>query len=240
VLLNICLNARDAMESANTPSPRITIRIAPGRAGEVHASVADNGPGMTDEVRTRVFEPFFTTKEIGRGTGLGLAMAYSIVADHRGRIECESRPGVGTAFDLGLPIATTEVSAGSDAGAVVRGGNETVLLIDDDDAVRRAMREILLRSGYAVLEAGDGPTGVELFERERRRIDVVVLDRSMPHLSGEAVLERLDAMETGIPIVLLSGHPGAPSGGGRSAAVLSKPTDRATLLRALRDVLDRA
>ena len=239
VLLNICLNARDALESAKTPSPRITIRIAPGRPGEVRARVADNGPGMTDQVRTRVFEPFFTTKEIGRGTGLGLAMAYSIVADHRGRIECESRVGAGTSFELVLPIATGEVSAGADAGGAVRGGDETVLLIDDDASVRRAIREILLRSGYGVLEAGDGPSGVALFERERGRIDVVVLDRSMPHLSGEAVLERLSTMDTRIPIVLLSGHPGAPGGGGRSAAVLSKPTDRTTLLRTLREVLDR-
>ena len=239
VLLNICLNARDALESARTPSPHIVIGIRPGRADEVHVRVADNGPGMEEAVRFRVFEPFFTTKEIGRGTGLGLAMAYSIIADHGGRIECESHLGQGTSFEIVLPAASEELPASADSGAVVRGGSETILLIDDDAAVRRGVREILVRGGYAVFEANDGPTGLELFERERLRIDLIMLDRSMPELPGEVVLERLGALEAAVPIVLLSGHPGATGGGGRTAAVLAKPTDRATLLRTVREVLDR-
>ncbi len=239
VLLNICLNARDAMESARTPSPRIAIHIEPARADEVRIRVTDNGPGMTEEVRGRMFEPFFTTKEVGRGTGLGLAMAYSIIADHRGRLDCETCPGHGASFEIILPVSAVELTAGTDGSAVVRGGSETVLLIDDDNAVRRALREILTRSGYSVLEAGDGATGIAVFEREQLRIDLVVLDRSMPQLSGDAVLERLDALGTGIPVILLSGHPGSAGTGGRSAAVLSKPTDRTTLLRTVREVLDR-
>jgi len=239
VLLNICLNARDALESARTPSPRVAIHIEPARADEVRIRITDNGPGMTEEVRTRVFEPFFTTKEIGRGTGLGLAMAYSIITDHRGRIDCETLPGQGTAFEILLPVSAVELAASTDGGGIVRGGTETVLLIDDDSAVRRALREILSRSGYSVLEAGDGASGVALFERERLRVDLVVLDRSMPHLSGEAVLERLDALDATIPVILLSGHPGSAGGGRPSAVVLSKPTDRSTLLRTVREVLDR-
>jgi PAS domain S-box-containing protein len=239
VLLNICLNARDAMESARTPSPRVAIHIEPARADEVRIRITDNGPGMTDEIRARVFEPFFTTKDVGRGTGLGLAMAYSIIADHRGRIDCETRPGQGATFEINLPVSPVELPASTDGGGVVRGGTETVLLIDDDNAVRRALREILTRSGYSVIEATDGANGVAVFEREQLRIDLVVLDRSMPKLSGDAVLERLEALETGIPVILLSGHPGSAGGGGRSAAVLSKPTDRTTLLRTVREVLDR-
>jgi len=106
--------------------------------------------------------------------------------------------------------------------------------------VRRALREILLRGGYAVLEAGDGPAGLTIFEREQERIDLVVLDRSMPGLPGETVLAKLDEAHSGIPIVLLSGHPGAGTDGGRAAAVLTKPTDRPTLLRTVREVLDRS
>ena len=240
VLLNICLNARDALEHAKTPAPRIHIVVDSHRPDLARVRVADNGPGMPEEVRAHLFEPFFTTKEVGRGTGLGLAMAYSIVADHQGRIECTTRPGEGTSFEITLPAAEpAELSAlASDAGPA-RGGTETILLIDDDAPVRRALREILLRGGYGVLEASDGPAGLSTFERERERIDLVVLDRSMPGLSGETVLARLDELDTGVPIVLLSGHPGAGSDGGRAAAVLTKPTDRPTLLRTVREVLDR-
>jgi two-component system, cell cycle sensor histidine kinase and response regulator CckA len=239
VLLNICLNARDALESARTPKPRIAIHIEPARPDEVRIRISDNGPGIPDEIRARVFEPFFTTKEVGRGTGLGLAMAYSIIADHRGRIDCETLPGQGAQFEIVLPVSAVEYLEDTDSGGIVRGGSETVLLIDDDTSVRRALREILSRSGYSVIEAGDGESGAALFEREQLRVDLVVLDRSMPRLSGDGVLERIEALDTGVPVILLSGHPGATGGGGRSAAVLSKPTDRTTLLRTVREVLDR-
>jgi CheY-like chemotaxis protein len=241
VLLNICLNARDALELGKTASPRIQILVDSPRPDAARVRVADNGPGMAEEVRAHLFEPFFTTKEVGRGTGLGLAMAYSIVADHQGRIECRTRPGEGTSFEITLPAAEPAdlTALGNEAGPA-RGGTETILLIDDDAPVRRALREILLRGGYGVLEASDGPAGIITFERECERIDLVVLDRSMPGLSGETVLARLDELGTGIPIVLLSGHPGAGGDGGRAAAVLTKPTDRPTLLRTVREVLDRS
>ena len=238
-LLNICLNARDALESARSEAPRIRIRIERLRTDDVRVCVSDNGPGMPEEVRTRVFEPFFTTKEVGRGTGLGLAMAYSIIAEHRGRIECESRVGQGTSFEIVVPAAPAPPAAATTTLAAVRGGDETILLVDDDGAVRRALREILTREGYAVIEAGDGAAGVDMFAREHPNIDLVVLDRSMPHLSGEEVFEQLQTLNAGVPVVLLSGHPGGSGGDGRSATVLSKPTDRATLLRTVREVLDR-
>jgi PAS domain S-box-containing protein len=241
VLLNICLNARDALEQSRTPSPRIQITVGAQGPDRVRVRVADNGPGMTEQVRAHLFEPFFTTKEVGRGTGLGLAMAYSIIADHQGRIECTTRPGEGTSFEITLPAAElNELSALTGEAGPARGGSETILLIDDDQAVRRALREILVRGGYAVLEAGDGPSGLSIFEREQERIDLIVLDRSMPGLSGDTVLARLAQAGANVPIVLLSGHPGAGGEGGRAAAVLTKPTDRPTLLRTVREVLDRA
>jgi two-component system cell cycle sensor histidine kinase/response regulator CckA len=240
VLLNICLNARDALEQAKTPSPRIQILVDCPRPDATRVRVSDNGPGMAEEVRAHLFEPFFTTKEVGRGTGLGLAMAYSIIADHQGRIDCKTQPGQGTSFEIVLPAAEpAELAALANEAGPARGGTETILLIDDDAPVRRALREILLRGGYGVIEAADGPAGLSTFERERERIDLVVLDRSMPGLSGETVLARLDEMDSGIPIVLLSGHPGAGGDGRQAAAVLTKPTDRPTLLRTVREVLDR-
>jgi two-component system, cell cycle sensor histidine kinase and response regulator CckA len=254
VLLNVCLNARDALEHAPTAAPRITIRVDAARPDQVRVRIADNGPGMTEAVRAHLFEPFFTTKDVGRGTGLGLAMAYSIIADHQGRIECTTRPGEGSSFEITLPIADLceRDALGNEVGPA-RGGTETILLIDDDLPVRRALREILARGGYSVLEAGDGPAGIATFERECERIDLVVLDRSMPGPAGDVVLARLAEVDPTIPVVLLGGDPGADGATGavaaagaatgdhgvRRATVLTKPTDRPTLLRAVREVLDR-
>ena len=241
VLLNICLNARDALESVPIEAPRIVIGVERRHDGdEVVIRVSDNGPGMTAEVCAHVFEPFFTTKEVGRGTGLGLAMAYAIVADHRGRIECQSRPGEGTSFEITLPAGEGAAHPSVIGEAITpRGGTETILLIDDDAPVRRALGEILQRDGYTVLEAPDGLTGLATFERELVRVDLVVLDRSMPGLPGEIVLERLASLDATVPIILLSGHPGDSSDRRHAAAILTKPTDRATLLRTVREALDR-
>ena len=185
------------MQSARTTSPRIASHIGPAaRADEVRIRVRDNGPGMTEEIAGASSSRSSPPRKSGRGTGLGLAMAYSIIADHRGRIECDARPGQGATFEINLPVSPVDLPASTDGGGIVRGGTETVLLIDDDNAVRRALREILTRSGYSVLEASDGANGVAVFEREQLRIDLVVLDCSMPKLSGDAVLERLEALET--------------------------------------------
>ncbi len=240
VLLNVCLNARDALEQAKTEQPRIVIRVDRGEGSQVRIGISDNGPGMDEAVRTRIFEPFFTTKEVGRGTGLGLAMAYAIVLDHQGRISCESRPGAGSRFVIELPA--TELTAPaqpSSAQASFRGGSETILLIDDEQAVRRALRGLLEHAGYRVLEAPDGLTGLSVLEAQLGKIDLILLDRSMPGLPGEVVLNRLLEIEPSASIVLLSGQPAAAREAQRAAAVLVKPTDRTTLLRTLRGVLDR-
>jgi PAS domain S-box-containing protein len=241
VLLNVCLNARDALEMARTVAPRIVVGVEQRHAGaEVVIRISDNGPGMSDEVRLHVFEPFFTTKEVGRGTGLGLAMAYSIVADHRGRIECTSRLGEGTSFEIALPAANARAATSSAADVITpRGGGETILLIDDEMSVRRSLREILQRDGYTVLEAQDGLSGISTFEREVVRVDLIVLDSSMPGLPAEIVFERLSNLDSTTPIVLLSADSDQVSDRGRAAAVLSKPTDRVALLRTVRDALDR-
>jgi two-component system cell cycle sensor histidine kinase/response regulator CckA len=239
VLLNVCLNARDALEQAKAEAPRIVMRLSRGEQGQARIRISDNGPGMDEAVRSRVFEPFFTTKEVGRGTGLGLAMAYSIVLDHQGRIECESRPGAGATFVIDLP-ETTLVTAAPPGGAPfsLRGGSETILLIDDEAPVRRALRGVLEREGYRVLEAQDGRAGLATLQRELGKIDLILLDRSMPGLPGEVVVTRLLEIQPGIAIALLSGHPGAAPCDPRAVAVLVKPTDRSTLLRTIRGVLD--
>ena len=236
VLLNICLNARDAFAHAETESPRIQILIDRGSPGMVRIRVSDNGPGMDEATRSRVFEPFFTTKAVGHGTGLGLASAYAMVMEHHGRIRCESRPGEGSTFELELPaVALTEPASVDKPVESFERGTGTVLIVDDEPLVRRAVRGILERGGYKVLESVDGIDGLETFTQERDNIDLVLLDQSMPGLSGDQVLLKLMEMAPQVPVVLLSGLPGPAARFGHAAAVLTKPADASTLLCTIRD-----
>jgi two-component system cell cycle sensor histidine kinase/response regulator CckA len=236
VLLNICLNARDAFAQAETESPRIQILIDRASPGMVRIRVSDNGPGMDEATRSRVFEPFFTTKAVGHGTGLGLASAYAMVIEHHGRIRCESRPGEGSTFELELPaVELAEPAAVRKAVESFERGTGTVLIVDDEPLVRRAVRGILERGGYKVLESVDGIEGLETFTQQRESIDLVLLDQSMPGLSGDQVLLKLMEMAPQLPVVLLSGLPGPAARLGHATAVLTKPADAATLLCTIRD-----
>ena len=236
VLLNICLNARDAFAHAETESPRIQILIDRGSAGMVRIRVSDNGPGMDEATRSRVFEPFFTTKAIGHGTGLGLASAYAMVMEHHGRIRCESRPGEGSTFELELPtVELAELPSVQKPVESFERGTGTVLIVDDEPLVRRAVRGILERGGYKVLESVDGIEGLETFTQQRENIDLVLLDQSMPGLSGDQVLLKLMEMAPQVPVVLLSGLPGPAARLGHATAVLTKPADASTLLCTIRD-----
>ena len=166
LLLNLCLNARDAMpdggrltvSTANTPvDPAAATRHLDARPGEyVRLRVADNGHGMTEAVRARMFEPFFTTKEVGKGTGLGLAMVFAVVKRHGGWIDCVSEPGAGTQFDVYLPLASRAASESAAAEPSVRGGTETILLADDEPLILGLTQNILMHYGYTVLLAEDG------------------------------------------------------------------------------------
>jgi two-component system cell cycle sensor histidine kinase/response regulator CckA len=248
VLLNIALNARDALEENDTEAPAITFEVGsaqPGvnhahhtvyedaRAGEVWIKIKDNGGGMSDEVRARVFEPFFTTKEIGRGTGLGLATAYGIVTDHGGSILCESELGAGSTFVVRLPA---QPSAGSPSQQP-RAANHTILVIEDEDLVRRTTAAVLAAGGYGVLEAESGEEGLRVFEREAASISLVLLDWSMPHMSGARVLSELLRIAPDVRVVLFSGqHPDSvlPR---NVRAIIQKPSPVDLVLRTLRGVL---
>ncbi|HEX4353064.1 MAG TPA: PAS domain S-box protein [Polyangiales bacterium] len=243
VLLNICINARDALEQGGTRDPQIHLDVERTAEGRARVRVFDNGPGMDEQTRKRVFEPFFTTKEIGRGTGLGLASAYAIVTEHHGQIICQSELGVSTLFELELPAAETPIKPTvkptlKPVAAI--SGSETVLLIDDEPLVRRAAAAMLAFGGYRVLEADGGSDGLDIFMRHGREISLVLLDRSMPGLPGEQVALRLRELDPHVPIVLLSGQPGPAPAAAHAAAVLSKPVDAQTLLSAIRDGIDRS
>ena len=236
VLLNICLNARDAFAQAETEAPRIQILIDRGSSGMVRIRVSDNGPGMDEATRSRVFEPFFTTKAVGHGTGLGLASAYAMVMEHHGRIRCESRLGEGSTFELELPaVEIAELASVRKPIESFERGSGTVLIVDDEPLVRRAVRGMLERGGYKVFESVDGIDGLETFTEKQNEIDLVLLDQSMPGLSGDQVLLKLMEMAPQVPVVLLSGLPGPAARLGHATAVLTKPADASTLLCTIRD-----
>ena len=255
-MLNLCINARDAMPRGGTLtlSAAHAVQADPAavpkegcRPGPwVRISVADTGTGITSEVRTHLFEPFFTTKERGRGTGLGLAMVYGVVVrGHAGRVGLETEVGQGSRFDLYFPVSPTRATPTPRAPrqeAPHAAGNETILVIDDDEAVRTVIREGLREHGYRVLEATDGPSGLAAIEAEPE-VALVVLDMILPHMGGREVFRRLREARPGLPVVLSTGF--SDEGDAREVlaqggdGLLSKPYQPAVLAREVRAVLDR-
>jgi two-component system cell cycle sensor histidine kinase/response regulator CckA len=236
-LLNVLINARDAVQASPEPRPR-TIRVRlEAQGGRVVVRVEDNGVGMDAATRRRAFEPFFTTKEVGRGTGLGLATTYAIVEDHGGTVECASTVGVGTTFTLTFPAAPENERGSERAGAVpgVAGGSERVLVVDDEALVRSTVARTLRGAGYDVVEAEDGEAALRVLTADGNGIDLVLLDESMPKLSGRGVLAAMREKEIRMPVIGWTAHVGAMEG---VRAVLNKPVTSAALLRAVREVLD--
>jgi PAS domain S-box-containing protein len=251
VLLNLVVNARDAMPrggaltittgnvALDRPWDDRQARLAPGRW--VMLSVSDTGIGMPPEIAARVFEPFFTTKEPGRGTGLGLSTVYGIVAQSGGQIALETEIGVGTTFRIYLPAA--DVCTGADARAPAgsaRGGTETILLVEDEPGVRRLIRTMLERQGYAVLEAADAEEATSLAGGDGT-IDLLLSDVVMPGTSGVDLAQHLLGVRPDLKVLHMSGFAMAPHGGELSPNVgfLQKPFTPDALTRTVRECLDR-
>jgi two-component system cell cycle sensor histidine kinase/response regulator CckA len=254
VLTNLVVNARDAMpaggrivvETGNTfigpDHPRRYHYVRPG--SYVLLSVTDTGVGMDESVRSRVFEPFFTTKELGKGSGLGLATVYGIVKQSEGFIWVDSAPGKGSRFEVYLPRAEEAPQPGPhhEPGVLsVETGGETVLLVEDEDAVRSLACRVLRRSGYNVLVARDGTEAIELAGRFDGIIHLVVSDLVMPQVGGREVAEQLLCRTPAPRVLLISGYapdalPAPPAG--VSYDYLQKPFTPDVLTRKVRDVLD--
>jgi two-component system cell cycle sensor histidine kinase/response regulator CckA len=256
VLMSLSLNARDAMpkggellfQLANLKLGPEEAR-APRRSGEfVQITVSDTGHGMTPEVLGRLFEPYFTTKEFGKGAGLGLSIANHVVVEHGGWMEVDSEPGRGSRFHVFLPRAVTatappaEPAGGGAAVGTALEGDETVLVVDDEQPVREVIRAMLAFRGYQVVEAGDGTEAVDRFRAANGDIDLVLLDIQMPRMNGWDTLEKLHKLDSEIPVLLLSGGVSEPPAdriaSSRPAAVLQKPFASAELLRMVRKILD--
>ncbi len=242
VVMNLAVNARDAMPRGGRLSLATReVQCEPGP--HVLLAVTDNGCGMTEEVKAHLFEPFFTTKGVGQGTGLGLSTVYGIVKHSGGHIEVESQAGRGTTFRVYLPRAedSSQAARPDGAGAVPR-GSETILLAEDEDAVRALACQVLRSSGYAVLEASDGAQALWLAGEYREPIDLLVTDVVMPGLDGRGLAERLQALRPGIKALYLSGYTDdavVRHGVSREEVhFLQKPFSAAGLARKVREVLD--
>jgi signal transduction histidine kinase len=253
VFMNLVVNARDAMpggghltlsceavEGAGPPTaPGAEVR----RGRYARLTVEDDGVGMDQATQRRIFEPFFTTKPVGKGSGLGLATVYNIVKQHEGWVEVESAPGRGSRFRVHWPEQAGEHLGFAEAAPdAPLGHGESILLVEDDHAVRRTLRALLTKLNYRPLEALNGLAAEALWRAEKGRVDALVTDMVMPGgVSGLELVRRLRAEAPGLPAVVLSGYSADLVRGGvpDDVAFLSKPCDPAELARTLRDQLLR-
>jgi two-component system CheB/CheR fusion protein len=217
-LMNLCLNARDAMPGGGTLTLRtakVTLDEAKAHlrklvAGQyVELLVRDTGIGMDPETQTHMFEPFFTTRGSGKGTGMGLAIVFGIAEQSGGAVWCDSEVGKGTRFKFLLPATTPASDADErppDGVAEAPKGSEVVLLVEDEDQVRKFTSEFLQGCGYIVLEARDGREGLSVCEGHQGKIDLLLSDVVMPELGGRELAERILAMRPDIKVLFMSGH----------------------------------
>jgi CheY-like chemotaxis protein len=254
-LMNLAINARDAMPSGGRLvvetadidlSESYAAKNADASSGEhVVVAVRDTGVGMTAEIRSRVFEPFFTTKEVGKGTGLGLSMCYGIVAQSGGHMTVESEPGEGATFRIFLPRATEDVEAPSagDSSPPLPLGSETVLLVEDEPAIRRVEAHLLGDHGYRVLEAANGVDALRLVQESHDgEIHLLVADVVMPLMGGRELAQELIQIHPETKVLHTSGYAGdvtenhgTPISG---ADFLQKPFTPDVFVRKVREILD--
>ena len=201
---------------------------------------------MDGRTQERLFEPFFTTKPRGQGTGLGLATVYGIVHHSGGFVEVETQPGAGSTFRVCLPQVDEPVEAASAPPNVfdLAAGTETVLVVEDEESVRRLIRAMLERLGYSVIEARDGQEALDLWRAQRRRIDLIVTDVVMPQLDGPSLVAAIRQTHPGTPVIYLSGYTddaliGRSTSPGAEPPLLQKPFTSGTLARLVRTILDR-
>ncbi len=237
VLINLAVNARDAMPDGGTVVVT-TISHADATGEHITLQVRDTGTGMDDATRERVFEPFFTTKDVGKGTGLGLATVYGIVNQTNGTITLETELGVGTTFEIVFPAAKPETPTALPT-TIATGGNERVLLVEDQPAVLSLTARLLAELGYTVVTAPAGDVAIEIAARER--FDILVTDVVMPGLNGKELAAAITALQPGIPVLFTSGYPDQDlesrdiTG---AVALLRKPYTAESLAIAVRNTLD--
>ncbi len=257
VLMNLVVNARDAMPQGGTltistenvevddKQGEIMEGLTPGKY--VLLTVRDTGEGISDIHLDHIFEPFFTTKPVGEGTGLGLAMVYGIVKSHQGYVQCTSEVGRGTTFRIYLPVAVRpEKDRHREPEVPPVSGKETLLVVDDEEIVREFAEEVLTQYGYKVFTAPDGESALTIMEKAGETIDLVLLDLIMPGMGGMRCLEEMVAMKPDVQVVVASGYAldrnkAALLQENRVVrAILKKPYEIREILRTIHRVLNQA
>jgi len=218
VIMNLCINARDAMPGGGTLTLGIQAIEFPtgaaldsleGREGKYFSlSVADTGCGMSEETQRQIFEPFFTTKEVGKGTGLGLATVYGIVKQHRGWVEVRSELGKGSEFRVLIPASTAPKSSlKTPSKPQIAGGTETVLVVEDQDQVRKMVGECLKANGYKVFESSNGPEALKQWSNESGNIDLLLTDMIMPGgMTGVELGKEFRKLNPDMPVLVMTGY----------------------------------
>lgn len=256
VLTNLATNARDAMPHGGTLTVTTEEILQNNEFISAHGfgkpgayaliTVSDTGFGMDEATQQRIFEPFFTTKEIGKGTGLGLAVSYGIITQHDGYINVYSEPGAGTTFRVYLPLISLESEGERDLlpEESLVGGTETILLAEDDEFVRNMTTRVLTEFGYKVITAVDGEEAVQLFAEFGEKIDLLLFDLIMPKQNGKEALDAIRKVRPGIKVIFSSGY--APEtirkkvSNAEGTHLIVKPVSPPELLRKVRRVLDEA
>jgi two-component system cell cycle sensor histidine kinase/response regulator CckA len=220
VLMNLCLNARDAMPTGG--SLEISTQRVEISDGQHHGPpylppgvytlirVRDTGAGMDEQTQAHLFEPFFTTKDVGQGTGLGLAVAYGIVKEHRGAIRVQSQPGEGSTFSLYFPVAAAPEKPVSEQPASeqspICGGSETILLIEDDPDIQAVLEDVLQEYGYTVVVASDGEAGTRIFDQQSSSFALVIADIMMPKMQGRSFQDHVHSQRPDVKVLIISGY----------------------------------
>jgi two-component system, cell cycle sensor histidine kinase and response regulator CckA len=254
VILNLVLNARDALpgggairiEVAQVAAAAVDLPAdhAPS-AAYVRLRVSDSGVGLAPEVRAHLFEPFFTTKDVGQGTGLGLASVYGIVRQSNGFITADSVLGAGTTFTMHFPASSSSAETVPQTAAAAElppRGKGTVLLVEDEDGVRKIISAVLKRQGYQVLESATPDAAIAMFDARNGEIDLLVTDVIMPGINGPALAQRLVAVRPELRVLFVSGYAGAGlplDGGNPNVSFLGKPFEASVLAAKVQEVLTR-
>jgi PAS domain S-box-containing protein len=255
VMMNLGVNAMDAMpdggqltiETENVfldeEYCRTHLEAVPGEY--VMLSISDDGIGMDKETLEHLFEPFYTTKDAGRGTGLGLAMVYGIVKNHGGHIMCYSEPGEGTIFRIYFPVVEEvhENRIKKQKKVKIKGGTETILVVDDEDSIREAVDATLSKFGYKVLSAANGKEALEIYQQEKDSISLVVLDLIMPGMGGKKCLKEILKIDPSQRVIIASGYSVSDAVNDvleiGAKGYLQKPYDLAPMLNFIREILDK-
>jgi len=251
VLLNLAANSVDAMPAGGN----LLIKTELAAHLEFHdadgfrkpgnyaiLTVADSGAGMDAITRERVFEPFFTTKEVGKGSGLGLAMVYGIIRQHEGFINVSSEPGKGTSFTIYLPLLAPDWKEKNHPDIrPQQGGKETILLIEDDKDVRGLLKEMLGSFGYNVIEAVDGKDGVDKFLERQNEITLLLTDVMMPKKNGKEAYDEIKKIKENVKVIFISGYSAAATAEllEEQLNYMAKPVSPRDLLAKIREVLDK-